>query len=160
MKKNTITHPSFEMIHNVIIEMAMTIQNSNSNIGCIVGLTRGGLFPAAMLSHLLDVPMEAINYSSKQGKGDNKNHVNQFNIPLVGKKDTILIVDDICDSGNTLKEVTNFYEQFCNVQTASLFYKNTAVVTPTYYWQEISNEDGWIHFPWEGNLKHHLTPSC
>ena len=65
----------------------------------------------------------------------------KLNIPYVTKinKDT-LVVDDICDTGETLKRsIAGF--------TATLHYKPTAVFTPDFYAKEVGSE--WLVYPWE-----------
>ena len=58
----------------------------------------------------------------------------------------ILIVDDVADTGHTLKSV----EQFCEgkvgeVRTAVLYEKSHSVVQCDYVWKRT---DRWINFPW------------
>lgn len=104
---------------NVLVdELCHTIVTSGVQIKSITGIERGGLIPAVMISHKL-------------------------NIPYVTKitKDT-LVVDDICDSGETLKNIVAGY-------TATLHFKKTAVFVPDFYSKEVGDE--WIVYPWERN---------
>ena len=143
-----ITHPSYDQLHNACVVLAHSIKLNPTKFDSIVGLVRGGTFPAMILSHLLDVPMTAVQYSSKSGAGDNKNHSNE--LPnLYGK--TVLIVDDIADSGKTLTEVCKHYiTNKCVVYTAVLYYKEQAQgIEPDYYWQKIPTDAPWVIFPWE-----------
>ena len=125
----------------------------------VIGLTRGGLVPAVIISNKLSIPMTAINYSSSEGRGDDKNH-NNFLPPFVGpllsgtgkppEPLTLLIVDDICDSGKTLEEVQLHYEQQGNkVLTATLYYKKEAVMSPSYHVWTLEKDSPWVVFPWE-----------
>ncbi len=100
----------------LVDELCHTIATSGVQIKSITGIERGGLIPAVMISHKL-------------------------NIPYVTKitKDT-LVVDDICDSGETLKNMVAGY-------TATLHYKKTAIFTPDFYSKEVGTE--WIVYPWE-----------
>ena len=72
----------------------------------------------------------------------------------------ILIVDDICDSGNTLKALVEFYRsKEVIVETAVLYYKDkwpTLNITdvkhgfyPNYFIKRVGIDDPWIIFPWE-----------
>ena len=62
----------------------------------------------------------------------------------------ILIVDDIADSGHTLKEVAESYLQHgCIVTTAVLYSKEGSAITPDIVWQSIPHDAPWIIFPWE-----------
>lgn len=100
----------------LVDELCSTIATSGVQIKSITGIERGGLIPAVMISHKLNIP-----YTTKINK------------------DT-LVVDDICDSGETLKNMVAGY-------TATLHYKKTASFTPDFYSKEVGEE--WIVYPWE-----------
>ncbi len=76
-----------------------------------------------------------------------------FNIPNLKNSKAVLILDDIVDSGDTLIAVVDKLKQeYPNVifYTASIFYKKTAKIAPTWYAQETSD---WIDFFWSIDLK-------
>ncbi len=100
----------------LVEELCNTIAMSGVQIKSITGIERGGLIPAVMISHKLNIP-----------------YVTKIN------KDT-LVVDDICDSGETLSNIVAGY-------TATLHYKKTASFTPDFYSKEVGDE--WIVYPWE-----------
>ena len=102
----------------LVDELCNTITSSGVQIKSITGIERGGLIPAVMISHKLNIP-----YVTKINK-----HT--------------LVVDDICDSGETLKNIVAGY-------TATLHYKKTASFTPDFYSKEVGDE--WIVYPWERN---------
>ena len=93
----------------------------------VYGLPRGGLIFAVILSHRLGVPM--------------------LMAPVKG----CLIVDDICDSGESLlhyrknssgEDIEGWYT------IVTMFYKeNKLGIVPDYYMIEKKND--WIVFPWE-----------
>jgi hypoxanthine phosphoribosyltransferase len=114
---------SWEDVNNAVESLAHQIKNSNEHIEAITGLPRGGLIPAVLLSHKLGLP-----------------YVNLFN-DCEGHEN-VLVIDDICDSGETLKE----YHQFFT--TATIHYKQLAVVKPDFYYS-LAPEDKWIVYPWE-----------
>lgn len=96
-------------------------QINKDEIKFISGLSRGGLIPAVMLSHLTGIP-----YSSTPNAH--------------GKK--CLIVDDICDSGKTLEDWDTHI-------TAVLHHKpHTASRTPDII-AKFHINDSWIIYPWE-----------
>jgi len=105
--------------------LANRITNSDIKIEAIGGLPRGGLIPAVMLSHKLNIPF--ISQAQLQTTTGN-----------------ILIVDDICDSGLTLKRFK--FEE--NVYTATLHYKTTAEYEPHFWWK-LAHTKEWIVYPWE-----------
>ena len=96
----------------------------------IVGITRGGLVPAVMLSQHLDIPMHTLNISFRDGdelgpesnlwmaedafgyvnKEDRAND-NETSDPK--RRKNILIVDDINDTGRTLQWIKDDWESGC-----------------------------------------------
>lgn len=120
----------------------------------ILGIARGGLCMAQMLGELYALrevySINTIGYEDTE-KNDS---VEVFNIPNLKSAKIVLIVDDIVDSGDTLLEVlTVLNTKYQNVTfiTASIFYKQTAKIRPTWYVKEPS---GWIDFFWSVDLKH------
>lgn len=96
----------------------------------IVGLTRGGLIPAVMLSHYLNVPMYSLHVSLRDDHSNNCEtncwmSEDAFGyVPLeeqeiiksrwdITKKKKILIVDDINDSGATFDWIKQDWEGSC-----------------------------------------------
>ena len=58
----------------------------------------------------------------------------------------ILIVDDVADTGHTLKSVEDFCEgKVGEVRTAVIYEKSHSVVKCDYVWRRT---DLWINFPW------------
>lgn len=159
-----LTHPSYGNIHKACKEVFIpAIDNLEHKPDFIVGLSRGGLIPATVLSHMTDIPLFPVKYSSKSGNGDNKNHDNELPAiaPWFSKDElgepllnvpTLLIMDDISDSGNTLREVSDHYRSKGHrVYTAALYYKEltNAVIVPDIIWNTIPEDFDWIIFPWE-----------
>lgn len=157
-----ISHPTYDEIHDASIELAKNAADAYLVPDVIIGLARGGLIPATIMSHYLDIPLIAVSYSSKSGKGDNKHHNNYLpGIDVIKKqtyrlckieKPTILLVDDISDSSRTLFEVSSFYrEKGHYVYPTVLYFKELSVqlIKPQFYWRSIPEDCGWIYFPWE-----------
>ncbi len=142
-------YPDYNEIHAACKELYHTLgeHHLESSFDYVVGLARGGLLPAVILSHMLKVPMISAHYSSKTGAGDNRDHSND--LPMIDNK-RILLVDDICDSGNTLNEVYDIYKLLnCEVTSVVLFCKEENWSIPDFFVWQIPVGFGWIHFPWE-----------
>lgn len=145
--------PSYEEIHNACKDIALRIDVERLNITNVVGVARGGLLPAVILSHILDLPLLLADYSAKEGKGDDKNHRNFVPFP----EDTsgaLLLVDDICDSGKTLEELVRIYnEKYIVAYTAVLYFKthDEQPIVPNYVWKIIPHDSDWVIFPYERN---------
>lgn len=151
------SYPSYTDVESDITLIAHHLTASNINPDVILGLSRGGLLPAIILSNIFKKPMLPVTYSSKHGKGTGRH--NNLLPELTPQDNTILIVDDICDSGNTLKEITEIYQKQGNtVYTAVLFYKspNEAGFKPSAYGRKIPASSPFIIFPWEVDLNIHV----
>jgi len=157
-------HPSWHAIQQACKDCFVPrIQELGFTPDYIVGLSRGGLIPATILSHITDIPLFPVKYSSKSGHGDNRNHDNH--LPYLPaeyvsgaaesiQQPSLLIVDDISDTGNTLREVVDFYfNEGHELATAALYYKELTipVIEPDIYWRTIPEDGPWIIFPWEKN---------
>jgi hypoxanthine phosphoribosyltransferase len=153
-----ITKPSWTDIHNSCKQIVDNINGDSHEIQYIVGITRGGLIPSVIVSHLMNIPTITVSYSSNTGAGDNKFYNNilpdvQSTIheeKVISGFPEILVVDDICDSGETMADVVSAYrDKGHNVISVALYYKTGSVFTPDFYWQHIPKDSGWITFPWE-----------
>ena len=144
-------NPTYDAIHNACIEMADRVTASGFVPDRIVGLSRGGLIPGVLFSHLMDTPFAPVAFSSKNGAGDNKNHDALWTLPVF-EADNILIVDDICDTSLTLAEIVAYYRsKGKTVMTAVLHYKTRAEGKhiPDFYWKKIPEDSGWVVYPFE-----------
>ena len=119
----------------------------------ILGMARGGLSMAQMLGEYYDLrevyAINAIGYNDTE----KKESVEVFNIPDLKTAKQVLVVDDIVDSGDTLVEVLKVLKhKYPKVTflTASIFYKKTACIKPTWY---VKEPKGWVEFFWSEDLK-------
>ena len=113
----------------------------------IVGISRGGLTPGVMMSHWMQRPFKPIKTSLRDFP--------EWEDYLPKKTDErVLIIDDICDSGETFQKISDFITERgvkVEVRFASLWWNNEVDFEPHYYVQECAKdtEGIWIHFPWE-----------
>jgi hypoxanthine phosphoribosyltransferase len=56
----------------------------------------------------------------------------------------ILLVDDICDTGETLHP----YAGYPQIHTVTIHYKKSAMIQPSFWWKEVTDNE-WIVYPWE-----------
>jgi len=119
-------------------ELCRQMQNQQWRPDYVVGLTRGGLVPATMISQYLDVPMYSLKVSLRHGTEDCESNlwmaeeafgyvqaegVEVHSNESMRKK--ILIVDDINDSGATMAWIKDDWESSC-----------AGIVAPD-IWQEV-----------------------
>jgi len=127
-------------------QLAHTIKNANYKPDIILGISRGGLIPATILSHILKVKrLSSIQVEHYDDEG------NELNVKILSNSndfiqfDNILVVDDVADSGKTLKVVKDMLETK-NVKLAVVYYKPWSNIVPDFYVRTTKN---WIIFPWE-----------
>lgn len=115
----------------------------------LLGVARGGL----TLSHLMAQAMDMRNLftlNSIHYDGELKlDTFNIFNIPDMSHAKRVLVIDDIVDSGESMREIFKVLrEKFPETEfkLATIFYKPTAVIQADY---TVKIADKWIDFFWE-----------
>lgn len=125
----------------------------------IIAVARGGLIPAGAISYAIGVKaMGSMNVEFYTGIGETL--AEPVVLPplmdaseLPGKK--VLVVDDVADSGKTLKMVMELLRHEglqlggasvpVEARSACIYLKPRSVHRPDYVWCET---DKWINFPW------------
>ena len=144
---------SWEQMRRDVNTLCREILLDGFNPEVIVGLSRGGLTPGVMMSHWLQKPFKPVKASLRDYP--------EWEDYLPKKTDErVLIVDDICDSGETVDRIKSFIkgprtnqplELPVEVRFASLWWNNECDFEPHYYVNEIAKDSSgtWIFFPWE-----------
>jgi len=116
----------------------------------IVGVGRGGLIPATMLAYKLKKKVISFGINTYDDTVQTDIYVVYHPITIPTKVSKILVVDDICDTGNTFNIIRDIYnkEENLTIEFASLFVKDSKSHLVDYYGLSVS--DGiWLDFPWE-----------
>jgi hypoxanthine phosphoribosyltransferase len=121
----------------------------------VVGITRGGLVPANLISQYLGCTMHTLKVSLRGEEPDCESNFWMAEDADRGCK--ILIVDDINDSGETLNWIREDWGQSVpwgdNVRVAVLYDNESSesLHTPDYSAEDINKaaDPQWIVFPWE-----------
>lgn len=130
---------SWEEIKELSIEIANRIKDQGADIQTVVGLSRGGLIPAIIISQILNVKFVPVIWQTRDGLTKEKKRIKMYDT------ETTLIVDDLVDSGLTFFEVT---EAAPNAKYCALFNKQASIALD--FWGKTLYDDSrWIIFPWE-----------
>ena len=108
------------------------------------GLTLGHFIANAINSRRL-FSLNSIHYE----KDKKLNTFEIFNIPNLEDAKRVLIIDDIIDSGETMKEILKILQKkypSIEFRVATIFYKNSACFKADYALKEATE---WIDFFWE-----------
>ena len=136
-----------------LVDTKVLTQKIEWEFDAIIAIARGGLSLAQLLGEYYNLravySINTIGYDDTQ-KLDT---VKVFNLPQLQDARSVLIVDDIVDSGDTLVEVLRVLDEeypHITFKTASLFYKKSAKITPNWYVREAET---WIEFFWTEDIK-------
>ncbi len=148
---NALTFETVEWDHvySLLLEIADRIKESEFKADVIVGISRGGLLPARILSDLLDNPHLANIKVEFYVDIDQTKELPVITQPVsVSVKDKrVLIVDDITDSGQSFRLVwETLAQEAAEVKTVTLYHKPWSCFTPDIYARET---EAWVIFPWE-----------
>lgn len=171
---------SWSQTQGMVLEIARQLTNDQWKPDIIVGITRGGAVPAVLLSQYLSVPMVPLAVSLRDHPTttsacdlaetalgyvplEQREHAARCEQSDLFKKN-ILIVDDINDSGATVRWIKNDWRRSClpahpkwnsvwdkNVRFAALVNNLSSSEHINYSAMSVDKfyEDVWIEFAWE-----------
>ncbi|GGE26886.1 xanthine phosphoribosyltransferase [Gemmobacter megaterium] len=149
-------HVSWDQIHRDARALAWRLDGKGPGEGgtwkAIVGITRGGLVPAAIVSRELNIRVvDTISVQSYSHQSRSEAMVTKApQADLLGDGTGILVVDDLVDSGKTLELVRRLYPK---AHFATVYAKPAGRAQVDTYITEVS-QDTWIFFPWDMALQY------
>ncbi len=142
--------PSWDQIYDFLLNIAKRIRRNGFKPDIILGVSRGGWPPARVMSDLLENP-NVVNVAAEFYIGvaetrDKPVITQPVSVSVKDKK--VLVVDDIADTGQSLKLVLSHLEEegASEVKTTTIYYKPWSALIPDYYEKKTTL---WIIFPWE-----------
>lgn len=131
-------------------QLAQLVAESGFRPDIILAIARGGLLPAGALGYALSVKnvfvMNVEYYSGVDTRLDFPVMLPPLLNQIELRDQQVLIVDDVADTGHTLKAVHDFcVPVVADVRNAVLYEKTHSIVKCEYVWRRT---DRWIDFPW------------
>jgi len=148
-------HISWDQLHRDSRALAWRLhseRDGNSMWKAVVAVTRGGMVPAQVVARELDIrTIETICVKSydHQDQSDVK-ALKMPNQELMGDGEGILVIDDLVDTGKTLRFVRKLYPK---AHFATVYAKPNGRDTVDTFVTEVS-QDTWIFFPWDMALQY------
>ncbi len=147
---------SYDEYHNQIEKLAIKIHQSGWDFETILCLARGGMRPGDALSRIFKKPLAIISTSSYRAEGgtlrgqlDIAKYITTPQANIAGR---LLLVDDLADSGYTMKAVIQMlrenYPAITEMRSAVLWTKASSIFEADYSVEHL-NTNPWIHQPFE-----------
>ena len=134
-----------------LVEMLAEKVSKGDRPDFLIGILRGGMTVAHLLSDILEYdeiyPIGCSSYVDVREKRELRVYSPLVLRDLSGKR--VLVVDDVADSGGTLREIVRrevMPKNPLEVKTATLHIKPWSTFKPDYY---VEVTDAWIVYPWE-----------
>jgi hypoxanthine phosphoribosyltransferase len=128
--------------------LAEKIRSSGKIFDLVVGIARGGIPVAMVVSDRLGLKIDTITVKSYSGiaKRGSVRILSALTEDVKGKQ--VLVVDDLVDQGDTMSGVKGFLSEkgAKDVETAVLIKKPWSKTQPDYF---LETADEWIVFPFE-----------
>jgi len=153
---------TWQQVEGACLDIARQMSVHNWRPDYIVGIGRGGLVPANLLSQYTGVKMSSLDVSLRDG-GDVVSNCSMAEDAFEGKK--ILVVDDINDQGSTISWIKKDWQDMAlgddpkwgtiwgdSVRFAVLTHNfSSSFKDPDYYVWTVNKaeEDCWLVYPWE-----------
>lgn len=131
-------------------ELAQSVADSGFAPDIVLGIARGGLIPAGSVAYALDCKnLFTMNVEFYTGVGTTRDEPTLLPpfLDLAELNDlSVLVVDDVADSGKTLELVARVCSEHAGeVRSAVIYEKPRTILAPDYAWRRT---DRWINFPW------------
>jgi uncharacterized protein len=144
---------TWDEISRWTLDVARQIQDCRCKPTVIIGLTRGGWIPARLLCDHLHVKKLYAVKTEHWGITANQDGkallTQELNAKIQGEQ--VLIVDDITDTGESLKLAISHVEELkpASIQTACLLHITHSKIEPDFYSVRVVEHDWtWFIFPW------------
>ncbi len=142
---------TYKQVENFCLEIFKDISKTKFQPDCVIGVSVGGVFPALHFARLFNTK-NLLTIAVKSYDGKKRKEIQVINLPkkesLLGKK--VLLIDDISDSGSTLKFIVNLLKKdykVKDIKTITIFVnEDHCKYYPDFYSKKVNN---WLDFPWD-----------
>ena len=144
----------YDVIGFLAKSLSLRFKINNKKFTHVIGISRGGLLPAKIMSYALDAELLTFGISSYDGttKKNNIKVTQDICLEDLPADARILVVDDKVDTGDTLEFVKNQIndrgQDSWIVRYATLFAEKRAKSKVDHYGILVP-DNTWIDFPWE-----------
>lgn len=134
----------WETVHLAVETLALMAVPYKPSL--IVAIARGGLIPATLLSHQLNIPLKVVHAQSYEGT----RRTLQKPTEIIGWDKSYasyntLFVDDILDTGETRQAIS----RLISLPHFAVLVSKQPFTAPDHLYFATVPKDVWVEFPWE-----------
>ncbi|MFQ5762563.1 MAG: phosphoribosyltransferase [Candidatus Bathyarchaeia archaeon] len=143
---------SWNDVHRLCSDLAEVIEKSAFNPSCIVALARSGFVPGRLLSDRLGIT-DLISLKVEHWLDMTGQHAEEavirYRTPFDISGKRILVVDDIVDTGKSMKLSVEYLQQFnpAALKTAVMQYITSSIFKPDFHVMTVKDWV-WFIYPW------------
>lgn len=144
---------SWEELHRATRELARRQLPAEQYKG-IIAVSRGGLVPAAIVARELTIRVVDCVAVSSYDHDEQRDDLQLLkDVTATGDGEGFLVVDDLVDTGNTLKFLR---DRLPKAKFVTVYAKPAGMDLVDDFVADLE-QDTWIHFPWDMHL-HYVEP--
>jgi hypoxanthine phosphoribosyltransferase len=126
-------------VEDMVKVLAAKIQMSKKSYDIVLGITNGGVVPAALISRELGI--DHLQFITVRNK-----ILQNYEMLRLYKEKKYLVIDDIYDTGDTFRKVSHALEMFdCDFAFLVSRYSESSSI----FVSKILNHSKYVIFPWE-----------
>ena len=140
----------YDVIEFLTKSLALRFKLNGKDFTHVIGIARGGMIPATIMSYMFDAKLYAYGVKSYDDKKQTELTVEQnIDFDSMDSSSRLLIVDDICDTGKTFDHIREkIGNKFELVRYAALFARKDSHKKVDHY-SVVIKDATWVVFPWE-----------
>lgn len=141
----------YDVIDFLTKSIALRFKLNGKDFTHVIGIARGGMIPATMMSYLFNAKLLSYDVSSYEGTEQGDIEINQdIDLDSIDADSKVLVIDDICDSSKTMQHIKKKIgnTRYKSVRYVTLFAREKTKHVVDHYGVTVK-EGTWLVFPWE-----------
>lgn len=148
MEKRKVDYETIDFLSRAL---AFRFKLNGRNFTHVIGISRGGLLPAEIISYTLDAKFLSYGVSTYEGDKQQEELIvtQDIDFDKLPEDSKLLIVDDKVDTGKTIDWIKQVIgNRFAYVRYATVFAEKRSAKKVDHYGVLLPDHT-WIDFPWE-----------
>lgn len=150
--ENSKHYVSWAKLDSLVATVQIHLEHKGRKPDVIMGISRGGLVPAVILSHRMNLPMVPLRWSTRDFLYNDEDTINDISDEIQDGK-TVLIIDDICDTGHTFRLLADFFDNLPGVDKDKIIWaalhRREGAAFDLDICAEVIQDEGWVVYPYE-----------